>query len=88
MSSEEERERRYEALRRLGAKLVWLTCMSCRVEFLDWERLGGQVWRIKKVVSGDYRYPGIHGRYCSQGCAESALLKVNADAAWVEGFEP
>lgn len=89
---EEKQARRRDALRRLGAKIVWLTCASCRLDFLDMEQLGGRVWRVK-VASGarsdGYRYPSQQGVYCSQDCAYGALLKVgNAQAAWVEGFEP
>lgn len=85
---EEQQAQRFEALRRLGAKIVWLTCAHCRTSFVDWERLGGRVWCVKKVTRRNYRFPGKHGLYCSRSCAEAGLLKVSADAAWVEGYEP
>ncbi len=90
--TQETYERRIATLRRLGAKIVEITCEACKERFVDPEPLGGRTWKL--AIADDSRRPG-EGRYarrrffCSELCVKKAFDKHRGGApAWIEGYEP
>lgn len=85
--TQETYERRIATLRRLGAVIRQMNCISCGDTFVDPGPLGGCAW---KLVIADDRGRASGGRtFCSEPCAQKAFDKHRGpQAAWIEGYEP
>jgi len=79
-------ERRVATLRRLGAKIVEITCRGCGGTFVDPVPLGGRTWRLV-VVTNDGGDRMSSRPFCSEQCAKDAFDK-HPGSGWIEGYEP
>jgi len=87
--TQEVYERRIATLRRLGAVIRQLSCVSCGETFVDPEPLGGRAWKLVTMYPGSRRPDHGSRVFCSEPCAKAAFDKHRGDsAAWIEGYEP
>ena len=85
--TQETYERRIATLRRLGAVIRQLSCVSCGDTFVDPEPLGGRAWKV--VITDNRGIPSMRRACCSESCAKKVFDKHRGPrSAWIEGYEP